>query len=142
MAPTSRDGEASTFGGSAPTFGDEAGGMALEELGQWAAWQADRLAAVFGLAADDARDREFFLLAQSAKLGEEAGELQREVLGFVRYQRADKLGGFTLEPAAGEVADVMICAAILAARMGIDLDAAVRAKMAKVAFVNDTLSGG
>ncbi|MFC5183558.1 MazG-like family protein [Actinomadura harenae] len=109
------------------------GAMTLAELGRWAGRQSTRLAAKFDLG-DSEQDRAFILLAQAAKLGEEAGELQREVLGFVRYQRAEKLDGFTQQSAADEIADVIICAAILAARMGVDVEDAVRQKVARVSL--------
>ncbi|MEV5576634.1 hypothetical protein AB0L06_41955 [Spirillospora sp. NPDC052269] len=62
------------------------------------------------------------------KFGEEAGELHSEVLGFVRHQKAQKLERFTQESVADEIADMIICAAILAVQMGVDPQDAVRAR--------------
>ncbi|MEV5570128.1 hypothetical protein AB0L06_08760 [Spirillospora sp. NPDC052269] len=119
-----------------PTTPDEHGsqdGMTLAELGRWADRQGMLLAEKFNLG-DSEQDRAFFLLAAAAKLGEEAGELHREVLGSIRHQRAEKLEQFTLQSAADEIADVIICAAILAARMGVDVESAVRDKVARVSL--------
>lgn len=102
--------------------------MTLDEFGIWAARQADGLAAKFGLQGDG----EAFLSRQCIKLGEEAGELQGAVLAFLNYQREHKISDFTTEGLGTEVADVMICAAILAARTGVDLGAALTQKIEKV----------
>ena len=104
------------------------GSMTLDEFGAWAARQADGLAAMFGLQDDG----EAFLSRQGMKLGEETGELQGEVLAFLNYQREHKINELTTERLGGEVADVMICAAILAARTGVDLGAALTQKIEKV----------
>jgi NTP pyrophosphatase (non-canonical NTP hydrolase) len=104
------------------------GSMTLDELAVWAAGQADGLAAKFGLQSDG----ETFLSRQCIKLGEEAGELQGAVLAFLNYQREHKINDFTTEGLGAEVADVMICAAILAARTGVDLGSALTQKIEKV----------
>lgn len=100
----------------------------MRELGEWAAGQADRMRA--GLP-PEAAGHPTFVLAQAAKLAEEVGELQAEVLGSAGYQRRAK-GTFTPEGLADELADVMICTAILAASHGVDLGRAVAEKIARI----------
>jgi NTP pyrophosphatase (non-canonical NTP hydrolase) len=81
-----------------------------------------------------AGDREMFALAQTAKLGEEVGELQAEVLGAIKYCRADKAAQFTPESLAGELADVMVCTMLLAEILDVDL---ARAVATKIGFLRD-----
>lgn len=102
--------------------------MSVRALGEWAAEQASRLRA--GLPAD-AAGHPTFVLAQAAKLAEEVGELQAEVLGQAGYQRRAK-GAFTSSTMAGELADVLICTAMLAASHGIDLGQALTTKIAEI----------
>ncbi|RZS44419.1 hypothetical protein EV193_101295 [Herbihabitans rhizosphaerae] len=101
--------------------------MSLREASEWAGHQAKRLAANFGL--DMAGDRDLFALAQTAKLGEEVGELHAEVLGALKYCRADKAAQFTSDSLAGELADVMVCTLLLAQILEVDLPAAVTGKI-------------
>lgn len=67
--------------------------------------------------------------AQLAKLGEEYGELCEQVLAVGGHQRADKADKFGPEKLASEVADVIICASILSANLGIDLPAELEKKI-------------
>jgi NTP pyrophosphatase (non-canonical NTP hydrolase) len=80
---------------------------------------------------EEATGHPTFVLAQAAKLAEEVGELQAEVLGNAGYQRRAK-GVFTTETMAAELADVMICTAFLAASHGVDLGRAVAEKIAHI----------
>jgi NTP pyrophosphatase (non-canonical NTP hydrolase) len=73
-----------------------------------------------------------FVLAQAAKLAEEVGELQAEVLGHAGYQRASKDQCFTAESISGELTDVMICVALLASSHDIDLGKALSSTMKKI----------
>src|SRR3954451_25044564 len=91
--------------------------LSVRELCVWADGQAERLR---GGLSDEAGGYPAFVLAQAAKLAEEVGELQAEVLGQAGYQRRAK-GEFTAEGMAGELADVLICAAVLAVSHGVDL---------------------
>jgi NTP pyrophosphatase (non-canonical NTP hydrolase) len=100
--------------------------MSLRQLSDWAGGQALRLAANFGL--DPARDSAYFALAQTVKLGEEVGELHAEVLGALKYHRADKAGQYGAGTLGGELADVMVCLA-LAQILDVDLAEAVSAKV-------------
>lgn len=106
---------------------EELSDVSLREAAGWASQQARRLAANFGL--DTTGDRDMFALAQTAKLGEEVGELQAEVLGAIRYCRADKLAQFTKESLSGELADVLVCTMLLAEILDVDLASAVANKI-------------
>jgi NTP pyrophosphatase (non-canonical NTP hydrolase) len=99
--------------------------LTLRDLSEWVGAQAERLRQALPEAA---ASHPAFVLAQAAKLAEEVGELQAEVLGHAGYQRRDK-AEFTAETMASEVADVLICTAILANAHGIDLDRAVAEKI-------------
>lgn len=102
--------------------------LSLRDLREWAGTQAERLRQ--GLP-DEAAAHPTFVLAQAAKLAEEVGELQAEILGHAGYQRRAK-GDFTAETMAGELADVLICTAILSASHGVDLGQAVATKIAQI----------
>lgn len=106
--------------------------ISLREVSEWAKQQAKRLATNFGL--DGVADRDMFALAQTAKLGEEVGELHAEVLGAIRYCRADKVGSFTPASLAGELADVMVCTMLLAQIFDVDLAEAI---VSKIGFLED-----
>lgn len=80
----------------------------------------------------DDTSRELFVYQQSAKLVEEVGELNAELLGRSKLQRSGKVGLWTADSLAGEVADVLICTLILADVTGVDVSEALRKKMAVV----------
>jgi NTP pyrophosphatase (non-canonical NTP hydrolase) len=101
--------------------------MSLREAAEWANHQAKRLAGNFGL--DMVADREKFALAQTAKLGEEVGELNAEILGAIKYCRSDKADQFTAETLAGELADVMVCTLLLAEILEVDLPTTLTSKI-------------
>jgi NTP pyrophosphatase (non-canonical NTP hydrolase) len=103
--------------------------MSLRQLAEWAEGQARRLAADFGFdsAADGGRAR--FALAQAVKLGEEVGELHAEVLGALKYQRKEKADKYGSDTLGGEIADVMVCVALLAQVLDVDLANAVSTKI-------------
>jgi NTP pyrophosphatase (non-canonical NTP hydrolase) len=102
--------------------------LSVRELCEWAGGQAERLRR--GLS-QEAGGYPAFVLAQAAKLAEEVGELQAEVLGQAGYQRRAK-GGFTPEGMAGELADVLICTAMIAVSHGVDLGRAVAEKIERI----------
>jgi NTP pyrophosphatase (non-canonical NTP hydrolase) len=102
--------------------------LSIRALGEWAVAQAERLRQQLP---SDAAGHPAFVLAQAAKLAEEVGELQAEVLGQAGYQRRAK-GDFTSSTMAGELADVLICTAILAASHGVDLGEAVAEKISEI----------
>src|ERR1700722_7477693 len=103
--------------------------MSLRDLAQFAEGQARRIAANFGLDPTDRSGNGYFALAQTVKLGEEVGELQAEVLGALELQRREKVGRFSRDTLGGELADVMVCVALLADTFGVDLDRAVGSKI-------------
>lgn len=57
--------------------------------------------------------------------------MQAEALGQAGYQRNSKTG-FTPDTMAGELADVMVCVAILAGSHDVDLGKAMAAKIEKI----------
>ena len=103
--------------------------MSLRDLAQFAEGEARRLAANFGLDPTARGGRVSFALAQTVKLGEEVGELQAEVLGALEYQRREKAGRYSRDTLGGELADVMVCVALLADTFGVDLARAVGSKI-------------
>ena len=103
--------------------------MSLRELARWAEGQAGRLAANFGLDMSADGDNAYFALAQTVKLGEEVGELHAEVLGALKYHRKDKAGRYGSDTLGGELADVMVCLALLAQILDVDLAGAVSSKI-------------
>lgn len=103
--------------------------MSLRQLAEWAEGQARRLAAEFGFDSSEDGDREHFTLAQAVKLGEEVGELHAEVLGALKYQRKEKAAHYGSDTLGGEIADVMVCLALLAQILDVDLARAVSSKV-------------
>ena len=103
--------------------------MSLRDLAQFAAGQARRLAANFGFDPTTGSGHAAFALAQTVKLGEEVGELQAEVLGALEYQRREKAGRYSRDTLGGELADVMVCVALVADSFGVDLAEAVGSKI-------------
>ncbi|MGH3772547.1 MAG: MazG nucleotide pyrophosphohydrolase domain-containing protein [Pseudonocardiaceae bacterium] len=103
--------------------------MTVRDLNDWATMQTERLRLALG---SDTSSHPAFVLAQAVKLAEEVGELQAEVLGHAGYQRATKDQRFTVESMSSELADVMICVAILASSHDIDLSKALTAKIEKI----------
>jgi NTP pyrophosphatase (non-canonical NTP hydrolase) len=103
--------------------------MSLRDLAQFAEGLARRLAANFGFDPTTGGGRDSFALAMTVKLGEEVGELHAEVLGALEYQRREKAGRYSRETLGGELADVMVCVALLADTFGVDLAQAVGSKL-------------
>jgi NTP pyrophosphatase (non-canonical NTP hydrolase) len=103
--------------------------MSLRDLTQFAEGLARRLAANFGFDPGTGGGHVSFALAQTVKLGEEVGELQAEVLGALEYQRREKAGRYSRDTLGGELADVMVCVALLADTFGVDLARAVGSKI-------------
>ena len=103
--------------------------MSLRDLARWAEGQARRLAANFGLDSAADGDNAYFALAQTVKLGEEVGELHAEVLGALKYHRKEKTGQYGSDTLGGELADVMVCLALLAQILDVDLARAVSSKI-------------
>lgn len=99
--------------------------LSVLQLTRWANRQIGVIARITGTG----RNSEGFLLAQAVKLSEEVGELHAEILGHLRMQRSDKTKAFSTEALAGELADVVMCAAVLSQVLGVDLNDALQNKM-------------
>jgi len=78
------------------------------------------------------RNSELFLYTQAAKLVEEVGELHAALLSRSRLQRIEKATKFDRDTLGDELADVIICTAILADVVNVDLAEALVRKMAVV----------
>lgn len=100
----------------------------VRSVGRWARRQARAIAMAKKMDHQSAE----FLLSQTVKLGEEVGELFAEVLGAVRLQRESKSDRYSVDSLRGELADVLICTAILAELLDVDLTHALEEKMATV----------
>jgi NTP pyrophosphatase (non-canonical NTP hydrolase) len=103
--------------------------LSLRDLAQFAEGEARRLAANFGFDPAGRGGDVSLALAHAVKLGEEVGELQAEVLGALEYQRSDKAGRYSRDTLGGELADVLVCVALLADTFGVDLAQAVGSKI-------------
>jgi NTP pyrophosphatase (non-canonical NTP hydrolase) len=103
--------------------------LTVRDLNGWAKMQSGRLRLALG---SDTSSHPAFVHAQAVKLTEEVGELQAEILGQAGYQRATKDQRFTTESMSSELADVMICVAILASSHDIDLGKALASKIEKI----------
>ena len=99
-------------------------GLGIRELGRWARFHCRAIARRGHLDTCD----DLFIFAQAAKLSEEVGELNAELLARQRMQRVDKVraGDSGLRD---ELADVVICCAILAEALQVDLNDALVRKM-------------
>ncbi len=103
--------------------------LSLRDLARFAEGEARRLADNFGFDPTARDGQAYFALAQAVKLGEEVGELHAEVLGTLEYQRREKAGRYSRDSLGGELADVMVCVALLADTFGVDLAQAVSSKI-------------
>lgn len=111
--------------------------LTVRDLNDWAKVQLGRLRLTLS---GDTSNQPAFVLAQAAKLAEEVGELQAEVLGRAGYQRATKDRCFTTESLSSELADVMICVAILASSYDIDLGKALASKIETINVRHESTS--
>jgi NTP pyrophosphatase (non-canonical NTP hydrolase) len=100
--------------------------MNLNQLQSFAKEENARLKAHYKL-----DDKERFLLAQTVKLTEETGELADAVLAKLKLQSKWKLAN-TKPSVEEEIADVILTTSVLAASLGVDLDAAVEKKIAEL----------
>lgn len=97
--------------------------LTLQDLAGWALKHAAAVATLIDVPASS----DLFLLSQAAKLSEEVGELHAAILGRLKHQRPDKV--FDQTAIESEIADVIICSAVLSQVMEIDVAAALRSKM-------------
>ncbi|WP_078294452.1 MazG nucleotide pyrophosphohydrolase domain-containing protein [Mycobacterium sp. D16R24] len=116
--------------------------LTVRQLATWASRQLANISRITGVS----RHSEIFTLSQAVKLSEEVGELHAEILGHLKMQRTDKNQNFNTESLAGELADVIMSAAVLSQALGIDLTDALHTKMATVdtrmATLNTTRRSG
>jgi NTP pyrophosphatase (non-canonical NTP hydrolase) len=103
--------------------------LSFGELARWADGQARHIATKFRLGPEAGTSHAFFALAQAVKLGEEVGELHAQILGALSYQRSDKSSEFSGDTLGGELADVIVCLAIIAQTLNVDLGSAVTEKI-------------
>lgn len=99
--------------------------LTMQELARWARARLPAISRVTGVS----RHSETFVLLQAVKMSEEVGELQAEVLGKLKMQRANKSREFDNASLAAEIADVMMTVAVLSVALDIDLPQAMREKM-------------
>jgi NTP pyrophosphatase (non-canonical NTP hydrolase) len=99
--------------------------LTFREVSSWARRQVSRIARVTHVD----RSGELLVYRQAAKLVEEVGELHAEILGRSKVQRASKDHEFNQANLEGELADVVLATSLLAEILGVDLDAAVQAKI-------------
>ena len=102
--------------------------MDFKELLQFIATEDERLEKYYG----NYLDQEKRILARTVKLSEELGELCDEVLSFNAMQRKDKMGNYDGENLAEEFADVLITTLLLAKSMDVDIEEALKIKIAKI----------
>ncbi|MFC1638897.1 hypothetical protein ACFL26_01345 [Patescibacteria group bacterium] len=101
--------------------------MLSPELKEYIDWQDDKLKALHGYSHDQ-RTR---LLARTVKLAEESGELAEAALAWCSFQRSEKLEGKAMK-LPDEIADVIIVALLIAKTADVDVDAALRDKIAVI----------
>ena len=95
--------------------------MEIKELMDFIKWENKRLNTFYGLL-DSSRET---ILAKTAKVMEEVGELSEAVLDSFMLQRKEKGHG---DPAE-EIADVILTTLLLADAMGVDVWQAVEKKV-------------
>ncbi len=78
------------------------------------------------------RDDKERLMASALKIGEELGELYNELLAHKGYQRKSKLEKLDKEEIEKEIADVIITTFILARKLEINIEDALKLKLDKL----------
>lgn len=91
--------------------------MDFEELNDFTGWEARRKEKLFGKTNDE------MILIDAIKLSEENGEAMDALMTYLGFQRKEKLKEKTVakKELEGEFADVILTVAILAKRLGIDV---------------------
>ena len=97
--------------------------MEIEEIIAFVDMETERLKRSLNL-----HDQDKMVLAVTAKLAEELGEVSAEVLGKANLQRKDKTIGSLDE----ELADLIITSFILAKISGVDVENSIREKIKKI----------
>lgn len=102
--------------------------MINADLENWIQWQNKKLEICFGGTQTDKEK----LYARVIKLNEEVGELCEEILAYNKDQREEKLENKSIDDLAYEIADVLITTLLIADRLGIDPNDALKKKIAKI----------
>jgi len=97
--------------------------MTLEELKEIIKWETDRLTKA---RPGSKRDHIFWA---TLKLPEEVGEVAEQVLASEGFQRQPKLDAYEKKDFKHEIADVILVTMILAERLGIDVEEALKEKI-------------
>lgn len=77
----------------------------------------------------DLEDKRVRILARTAKISEEVGELANELLADLELQRKDKLKDFKSENISKELVDVLFTAFILGITLDIDIEKAIKERL-------------
>lgn len=101
--------------------------MDIQEIVDFAKKEHDRLTAHYNLK-DDAKLK----YTMFTKLVEEIGELSEAILMSDSLQRGEKLRKDNHDELAHELADVLLCASILAQELNIDIEKALKEKIDKI----------
>ncbi len=77
-------------------------------------------------------DEEKLILAQTVKINEELGELYNEILNHCSLQRKEKQDNMDKNAIEEEFSDVLITTLLLAKRMNVDIEKALKEKIGKI----------
>jgi NTP pyrophosphatase (non-canonical NTP hydrolase) len=77
-------------------------------------------------------DKEKVILAQTVKINEELGELYNEILKHCSLQRKEKLADMDKKTIDEEFSDVLITTLLLANRMDVDIEKALKERINKI----------
>ena len=97
--------------------------MTLKKLKEIIKWETDRLTKA---RPGSKRDHIFWA---TLKISEEVGEVVEQVLASEGFQRQPKLDAYKEEHLKHEIADVLLVTMILAERLGIDIEEALKEKI-------------
>lgn len=102
--------------------------MTLQELLQWVDLEYQRSQERYF----NFPDQDKVILARSAKLTEEVGELCDKILAKIGAQRPDKVSAYSETDLQDEFADVLLVTLLLAKAAGVDIEQALSSKIPKV----------
>jgi NTP pyrophosphatase (non-canonical NTP hydrolase) len=97
--------------------------MEMKELKEIIKWETDRLTKAHP---GSKRDHIFWA---TLKLPEEVGEVVEQVLASEGFQRQCKIDAYEKQDLSHELADVVLVTMILAERLGIDIEEALKEKI-------------
>jgi len=101
--------------------------MLSKELLEYIDWQDEHLRSLHGNYSDEQKRA----LARTVKLQEESGELAEAVLAWCSFQRSEKMENKAMKM-PNEIADVIITTLLIAKTTGIDVNEALREKIAVI----------